>query len=117
MRQRAIFEHMRAARNQVSCDAAKRDWQIIKALQDRIRQRNSIQDEFDLLPRIETSRKPGAVAQPKFKRIRVLSAVLLAPEGKIRELSGTAQDRIPVNTFHQLADLWWVHTRGVRPTN
>src|SRR5438132_1995151 len=51
---------MRAARNQVSCDAAKRDWQIIKALQDRIRQRNSVQDEFDLLPRIETSRKPGS---------------------------------------------------------
>src|SRR5437660_8396380 len=59
MRQRAIFEHMHAARNQVSCDAAKRDWQIIKALHHRIRQPNSIQDEFDLLPRIETSRKPG----------------------------------------------------------
>src|SRR5260370_32412126 len=108
---------MHAARNPVSCDAAKRDGQIIKALDGRIRQRNSIQDEFDLLPRIETSRKPGAVAQPEFQPIRVLLTVLLAPEGKIRVLGGTAQDRIPISTFHQLADLQWVHTCGVRTPN
>src|SRR5258708_25646654 len=107
---------MHAARNQVSCDAAKRDWQIIKALDGRIRQRNSIHDEFDLLPRIETSRKPGAVAQPEFQRIRALLTILLAPEGKIRVLGGTAQDRIPITTFHQLPDLQSVHTGGVHTT-
>ena len=82
MRQRAIFEHMHAARNQVSCDAAKRDWQIIKALHHRIRQPNSIQDEFDLLPRIETSRKPGELRANRKERTsrlrsRVTSVFLL----------------------------------------
>src|SRR6516225_2248029 len=104
---------MLTARHEVGSDASKRNRQIIEALSPRVRQRNAVENEFNLLPGIKSGRELQSIVQAKLQRARVLASILLPAERQVPISGLTVDDLVPLDALHDVAQFSSISPGGV----
>ena len=102
-----VAKHVLFVVDQVRCDAGERNRKIVERLDTRVGKRNPVQNEAYLVARIESRGELDSALDAKLQPVREFFLILLAPVRHVFERDLAAQDKIPIDSFHQLANLFW----------
>ena len=112
-RQRGLAEDDGFALAQIGRDRAVRRRKIVEGREIAVGERDAIEHERDLLPRIERAGQREAVFQPELELRRKLALVYLSSEGLVPVGRIGQEHQVPVRGFHQLPDFSRSHSRRI----
>ena len=115
--QGSVAENLGLATDQVGSYACERSWEIVEALDLRVRKGDLIENQRDLLAGVEALGKLQAFAQPKFQVVGIVAGVFLAPKREGVEGRLPRHDLVPGDLVHDLAHLSSIVSGGIDPAN
>ena len=114
---RAVLEDVGFAGNDFRSNTAKGDRKVVERWDRRIRQRFAVDQEANLMPRVQPRGEVGTVLKADLNRVRNFPGIFLAPEREIRiRGSATKQDR-PIGVLNNFVQLIGRLTRSVKASN
>ena len=116
-RQRSAAENLGLFGNQVGGYAGERSGEIIEALDLRVGSRDLVENQRDLLARIEALGKLHSLAQSKLQAVGISAGILFAAVCEVVKGRLPRHYLVPRNTIHDLAHLDGIMSGGVNPAD
>src|SRR5208337_3030375 len=101
----------------VASDARERSREIVEALDLRVRSRDLIENQSNLLARVQARGKLYAFAYSKFEAVGIIVRVFLATKGEVLKGSSRRQYLVPRDSAHDVPHLSGIVSSGVNPTH